>query len=82
VIRIYLARLLLAEGRVEEAVAHSRRLLEVPGYGLPGHFNLAYALERQGRSAEARRHYRQALALARRAGNPELVRDIEGRLAD
>ena len=82
VIRTYLARVHLSAGRVDEAIAHYRRTLEVPGYALPGHFNLGYALEHHGRTARAVQHYRRALALANARGEEEFARRVRRRLTE
>ena len=54
---------LLQKGRVEEAVAHYNKALELnPGYG-EAHYNLANSLLRLGHVEEAVAHYEEALAI-------------------
>jgi len=58
-----LARLVEGQGRVDEAIAHYRRAVEITPRYAPIHNDLAKALAHQGQFAEALVHYRKALEL-------------------
>ena len=65
-----LGALLLASGRVEEAIPHYEKALELdPAVG-ETHFNLGNALARVGRTDDAIEHYQRALELEPRLAGP------------
>lgn len=59
-----LANTLKDRGRVEEAIAHYRRAVEIHPGMARAHYNLANTLASEGRTEEAIHHYRAALAAA------------------
>ncbi len=61
---INLGDALLRAGRPEEALAASRRAIELAPYSHKAHYNLAVAMERLGRFAEAEEALRRAVGLA------------------
>ena len=66
-------------GRVEEAIEHDRRAVELDPGDAEAHGNLGIALAGQGRHAEAVAHYEAALAVA--PGSAEVHNNLGSALA-
>lgn len=58
-----------------------RAALDDPGISMRARFNQAVTLDALGRSAEAERYQREALAFARRIGAPTFMATVQSRLA-
>lgn len=58
---------LLKAGRLDESVAHFQSGLERQPYDAKAHYNLGYALDKQGRQAEAFAHFQKAIRLFQNA---------------
>ncbi len=58
-----LAISLLGEGRIDEAIEHFQRSLEIEPDDAPNHFGLGRALASQGRTDEAIEHFQEAVNL-------------------
>ncbi len=81
-IRFNLARALVRSNRLDEAVTHLERLREPEDANTPRHvFSLAVAHVRRGDIATGIRVAEEALTMARRYGQTDLVQSIERDLA-
>jgi Flp pilus assembly protein TadD len=58
-----LGLVLAGEGRIDEAIDHYRKAVEINGDSAVAHNNLAVALARRGRIDEAMAHYQRALEI-------------------
>jgi Flp pilus assembly protein TadD len=52
-----------AQNKLEEAIPHYQKALEIDSKDFQTHFNLGVSLLRQGRRGEARDHFMEALRL-------------------
>lgn len=81
-----LGEFLVAEGRLEEAVANYRRTLQLHSNSALVHFNLAVALEKSDQLAEAIEQFQAALALRPDYGGAHMALGLAlhraGRLAE
>lgn len=76
-VRFGLANELLKSERFEEAAAELRAYLNQTDDQGAAYGMLARALERLGRTDEARRAYEQGIAAARRHGHPGMAQEFE-----
>src|SRR5579864_5457901 len=69
-------------GETEQALAEFKRLLELhPDYS-NGYFMAAQALERSGRTAEAKKMLENGIESARRTGNKHALSEMRGMLEE
>ncbi len=66
--------MLRAQGRLEEALSHCRRAVELAPDYPQGHSDLGYCLQELGRLEEALAAYRKAVALDRRLLKPIMIK--------
>lgn len=81
-VRNNLGASLLEAGRTDEAIDQLEEAVRQGPESAVSHFNLAEAYEAAGRRDEARAHARQALELARAAGQKEVSQQIEAWLSN
>ena len=67
-------------GRLDEAIAHFQRALQLRPNDAAAHVSLATALVHRGRLDEAIAHYQTALAFAQRQHNAAVVEALQARL--
>lgn len=69
-------------GETETALEHFTKLLELHPDYTNGYFMAAQALERSGRTPEARKMLEDGIAAAQRAGNQHALREMSGMLEE
>jgi tetratricopeptide (TPR) repeat protein len=69
-------------GQTEQALAEFKRLLEVHPDYTNGYFMAAQALERAGRTVEARQMLEKGIEAARRTGNKHALSEMTGMLEE
>ncbi len=69
-------------GQTEQALAEFKRLLELHPDYTNGYFMAAQALERAGRTAEARQMLEKGIEAARRTGNKHALSEMTGMLEE
>ncbi len=71
---------LARRGRIDEAMAHFRKAVEIKPDYMEARANLGAILASQGRKDEAREHYQKALVLARRQHKTAQAEQLKLRL--
>jgi tetratricopeptide (TPR) repeat protein len=69
-------------GQTEQALAEFRKLLELHPDYTNGYFMAAQALERSGRTAEAKKMLENGVEAARRTGNKHALSEMAGMLEE
>jgi len=69
-------------GQTEQALAEFNKLLELHPDYTNGYFMAAQALERAGRTAEAKKMLEKGLEAARRTGNKHAMSEMSGMLEE
>ena len=69
-------------GQTEQALAEFKQLLELHPDYTNGYFMAAQALERSGRTAEARKMLENGVEAARRTGNKHALSEMAGMLEE
>jgi tetratricopeptide (TPR) repeat protein len=69
-------------GQTEQALAEFRKLLELHPDYTNGYFMAAQALERSGRTAEAKKMLENGVDAARRTGNKHALSEMAGMLEE
>src|SRR6478736_4217691 len=69
-------------GQTEQALAEFRKLLELHPDYTNGYFMAAQALERSGRTAEAKKMLENGVEAARRTGNKHALLEMAGMLEE
>lgn len=69
-------------GQTEEALAEFKKLLELHPDYTNGYFMAAQALERSGRTAEAKKMLENGIEAAKRTGNKHALSEMAGMLEE